>query len=216
MNASLTPLRTLLTKARNKQYGEGQLIFYAGDEVTEALVLTSGIVKVYDIDSKGQEKVLQIIKSPAILPLDCLFAANHPIGWHYAALTNVETSAFSPVELHSEMRKSPDLSIYILNWLAVESHELLVRINGMSKSDVKDKIITLLRFLAVYYSGPLKRGWRRIEFPVTHQLIADITGVARESVTIHMGHLQKEKLVRSRRPYLEINDEHLANYKPTE
>lgn len=212
MNVALTPLKTLLEGARHKQYESGQLIFYEGDEATETLILTSGIVKVYDVDTKGQEKVLQVIKAPAILPLDCLLAAPDKIGWYYAALTDVEACTFSPEELHEKMKKNSDLSAYVINWLAVESHELLVRIDGMSKNEAKDKIISVLRFLNTYYSGPLRRGWRRIEFPITHQLIADIAGLTRESVSIQMGHLQKKKIVRSKRPYLEIHDEHLANY----
>jgi CRP-like cAMP-binding protein len=212
MNIALTPLKSLLEGARTKQYDDGQLIFYAGDDATEALILTSGIVKVYDIDAKGQEKVLQIIKAPAILPLDCLLNVPRKIGWHYAALTNITAATFSSEELHDQMGKRPHLSSYIINWLAVESHELLVRIDGMSKNDAKDKIITVLRFFNIYYSEPPKRGWRRVEFPVTHQLIADIAGLARESVSIQMGQLQKEKVVRSKRPYIEINDERLANY----
>ncbi len=212
MNIALTPLKSLLEGARTKQYDDGQLIFYAGDDATEALILTSGIVKVYDIDAKGQEKVLQIIKAPAILPLDCLLTSPHKISWHYAALTSITAAAFSPDELHEHMEKRPHLSSYIIDWLAVESHELLVRIDGMSKTEARDKVVTVLRFFNVYYGGPLRRGWRRVEFPVTHQLIADIAGLARESVSIQMGQLQKEKIVRSRRPYLEINDKNLENY----
>lgn len=212
MKATLTPLRSLLKEARLKQYEQGQLIFYAGDELAEALILTSGIVKVYDIDTKGQEKVLQIVKAPAILPLDCLLAAPHSVAWQYAALTDVEVAAFSPDELHAHIAKTPDLSLYVVHWLASQSHELLVRIDGMNKTEAKDKIIAVLKFFSVYYSKPAKRGWKQIEFPVTHQLLADIAGLARESVSIQIGNLQKERIVRARRPYLEVREEYLFNY----
>ena len=76
MNAAITPLRSLLKEARIKRFEHGQLLFYEGDHITENFILKSGIVKVFDIDSKGDEKVLQIIKAPAILPLDCLRKAD--------------------------------------------------------------------------------------------------------------------------------------------
>ena len=212
MDASLTPLKSLFENARSKRYEHGQLILYAGDEANETLILSSGIVKVFDIDAKGQEKVLQIIKAPAILPLDSFFATPHPVSWHYSALTDSEVYTFSPDEFYDQVTTKPKLCSYILNWLAIQSHELLVRVNGMSKNDAKDRIIAVLKFFDAYYTEPSKRGWKRIEFPLTHQLLADITGVTRESITIQMGYLQKERIVRSKRPYLELNTKNLLNY----
>lgn len=183
------------------------MIFYAGDPPTEAIILAEGIVKVFDIDDKGQEKVLQIIKAPAILPLDCLPTPPLPIKWHYSALTDVDARVLTPAELQEHMTEDPALSTFIINWLASESHELLTRIDSMSKTDVRAKILAALRFFGIHYTGPDRRGWRRVKFPVTHQLLADITGITRESVTIQMGQLQQEKLIRSKRPYLEIRTE---------
>jgi CRP/FNR family cyclic AMP-dependent transcriptional regulator len=215
MNAAYTPLRPLIEGARSKEYEHGQLVLYKGDPSTEVSVLHEGIVKLFDIDDKGQEKVLQIIKAPALLPLDCLFARPDVVSWHYGALTDIKVSVVSPQELQKCLASNTDLSAYVINWLAVESHELLVRINGINKTDAKDKIVAVLRFFAVYYTGPAKRGWKRIEFPVTHQLLADIAGITRESVTIQMGFLQQEKLVRTRRPYLELHDQRLKEYTHT-
>lgn len=212
MKATLTPLRTLLNEAREKHFKRDQLLLYAEDTITEVFILTSGVVKLFDIDDKGQEKILQIIKAPAIIPLDCLFSRPHTIRWFYGALTDVDAFSFSANELHDRIKKNPDLGEYVINWLAIESHELLVRIDGMNKTSAKEKILSVLKFLAVYYSGPDKRGWREIEFPVTHQFLADIAGIARESVSIQMARLQKEKIVKGRRSILKVNDARLLHY----
>ncbi|MDX2776490.1 Crp/Fnr family transcriptional regulator [Streptomyces caniscabiei] len=204
MDIQRTPLESLFHDARKKRLDRGQMIFYADDPPTEVAVLVKGIVKVFDIDDKGQEKVLQIIKAPAILPLNCLPTPPRLTKWHYSALTDVDTHVFTPAELHDRIVKSHALSTYIISWLADESHELLTRIDSMSKTDVRAKILAALRFFGMHYTGPDKRGWRQVKFPVTHQLLADITGITRESVTIQMRQLQQEKLIRPKRPYLEI------------
>lgn len=209
MNVALTPLKTLLKNARTKQYEQGQILFYAGDPITESVILKTGVVKVYDINAKGEEKVVQIVKAPAILPLDRLLSAPETIHWHYGALTDVEAYTFSADELYEQLIATPHLSAYIINWLAVESHELMVRIDGMSKSDVKNKLLTVLAFFEVHYSMAEKRGWKRIEFPITHQLIADVAGTTRESATLQLGQLQKDKLIRFKRPYIELNTKRL-------
>lgn len=214
MKATLTPLKHLLEGAREKRYDAGQIILYAGDKATDLYVLTSGIVKVYDIDEKGQEKILQLIKAPAILPLTCLFDSPRSISWYYAPLTTATVSVFATRELHEQMERRPDLNAYIINWLATETHELLVRLDSMNKTEAKDKVVSILKFLHVYYSEPERRGWQRIEFPITHQFIADMAGLTRESVSIQMRQLQRERVVRSKRPFLEINREKLTSRYP--
>lgn len=192
-----------------KRFERGQLIVSASDSPQEAFILTDGIVKVFDIDDKGQEKVLQIVKAPAILPLDSLPTPRRPTKWHHSALTRVWAHGFAAHEFHTRIAKNATLATYIINWLTNESHELLLRIDSMSKTDVREKILAVLRFFNTYYTGPDRHGWRRVRFPVTHQLLADITGITRESATIQMGQLQQEKIIRPRRPYLEIHTEKL-------
>jgi CRP/FNR family cyclic AMP-dependent transcriptional regulator len=211
MKATLTPLKHLLEGAREKRCEAGQIIFYVGDEASDLHILTSGIIKVYDIDEKGQEKILQLIKAPAILPLGALFSAPQPISWYYASLTDITVSLFSVDGFYEQIKQHPDLNAYITNWLAAETHELLVRVDSMNKTEAKDKLLSILKFLRVYYAEPERRGWQRIEFPVTHQFLADMAGLARESVSIQMSQLQKKRIVRSKRPFIEINRERLIN-----
>jgi CRP/FNR family transcriptional regulator len=205
MNASLTPLKSILEGARTKHYTQGQLLFYAGDTIVENFIVESGIVKIFDIDNKGVEKVLQIVKPPAILPFSCVAPSSESVDWYYGALTDVEVYVFPPGELIRKITTTPQLSAYIINSLVVDNYELMRRVDGMSKTDAKNKIINVLQFFSLHYAKREKQGWKRIEFPITHQLIADIAGITRESTTIQMGVLQKEKIVRTRRPYIEVN-----------
>lgn len=210
MKATLTPLKHLLADAREKRYEAGQIILYESDPVGEALMLTSGIVKVYEIDDKGQEKILQIIKAPAILPLCCLLDTPSLTSWYYVSLGYITLSTFKLSSLRKQMKICPSPNLYIINWLAAENHELMVRLNGMNKTETKDKVVSILKFLDVYYTEAERHGWRQVEFPITHQFIADMAGLARESVSIQMNQLQKGKVIRTRRPFTELHHGKLA------
>lgn len=205
------PLRSLLAHARPKRFASGQLILYEGDESNEPMILTEGVVKVFHVDDKGQEKVLHLLRPPALLPLDCLRGNPQPVAWYYGALTDSEAGVLSLAELHAQLQTNPLLSIHLVHALALESHELLVRINSMSKSEAKDRLVAALRFLEVYYSLPEKWGWKQIEFPVTHQLLADMTGITRESATIQLHHLQEQGIIRPKRPYIELHTQRLLD-----
>ena len=66
---SLPPLlQKALGSARVKQVPGGQIVLYEGDLPQEVFILKSGIVKLHDIDDKGNEKLLHLVKSPAVIP----------------------------------------------------------------------------------------------------------------------------------------------------
>ncbi|MEO5949753.1 MAG: cyclic nucleotide-binding domain-containing protein, partial [Candidatus Saccharimonas sp.] len=61
-------LQRALRDARVKQVPSGQILFYEDDIPQEVYILKEGIVKIYDIDDQGNEKILHLVKAPAVIP----------------------------------------------------------------------------------------------------------------------------------------------------
>jgi len=204
-------LSTLLASARLKHFPKGQIILYEGDSPNEALILKDGVVKVHDIDEQGNEKVLHLMKPPAVLPLMLFQDNSDTTPWFYTALVDCDVYAAPQEELTEQMQVNNALAAYLMHWFARETHELLVRLSSLGKSNTRDKLIAALKFLAVRHASTRRSGWRRVAFPVNHQLLADMIGVTRESTAMSMKELQDERLVRyPRLTILEINFDKLA------
>jgi CRP-like cAMP-binding protein len=75
-------------------------------------------------------------------------------------------------------------------------HELIVRINSITKTNSLVRLIAALQFLAEHHGYARPGGWVCIAFPISHQLLADMTGLARETITLSMKRLQQGKGVR--------------------
>lgn len=201
-----TVFTELMNTGRTKQFPKDQIIFYEGDITDYAYVLKSGRIKIYDIDAQGNEKILHIVKPPSVIPFAFFTGVNRPLNWFYAALTDCEVSVLSVGEIQSRFKTDGDMATYFLNTFAIEMHELLVRLSSMSKTNVRDKVFAALRFLAHEHADTLDNGWCRVSFPVNHQLIADITGITRESATAALKELRDDHVILNpRMTVLDIN-----------
>jgi CRP-like cAMP-binding protein len=210
---SITPIEPLLGEAQQRHYPKGQIILYQGDSPPYMFLLKQGEIKVYDIDEQGNEKILYIMRPGSIFPFASYLARKTEVMWFYAALSDVVAYAISYEDLSSQLNKDPRLALYLLEKVTTDTHEAFVRIASMSKTTTRPKLVAALKFLCVYHTCAGKSGWRRVNFSTSHQLLADMTGITRESATLAMKQLQDEKITRSPKlGILEINFDRLIEH----
>lgn len=205
-----TPLQSLLEHAKLRQYPKGQIIIHDGEVPSELFIVKSGIVKIHDIDDQGNEKILHLVKSQAVFPMIFFLGAREENRSFYTALTDTELHVIPMSIAEEKMLEQSELAIYLMRWFSREIHEILVRLSSLGKTTTYDKLIAALKFLCVHHTTKRAGDWQRVNFPVSHQLLADMVGVTRESTTMIMKELQEEKIVRTPKlTVLEINAKRL-------
>lgn len=190
-------LECVIQEARVRRVPRNQFILYQGDVPTDVYILSKGVVKIYDIDDQGNEKILHLLKPAAIAPLAFFSGPNHATQWFYTTLVDCELYVLPFDQLGACMRENNELTMYLMNWFSLEVHELLLRLSSLQKSSVRDKVMAALKFLYTQHAHPLHGSWRRVNFPVSHQMLGAMTGVTRESVTMCLGTLEEEGVVRT-------------------
>lgn len=205
-----SPLTDIMPHAKLRNYPKGQIILYDGDEPNDFFIIKDGIVKVHDIDDQGNEKILHILKTPAMFPMVFFLGGNDQTKSFYTTLTDAEIYVVPKRIVEEKMHANSELAIYMMHWFSREIHEVLVRLSSLEKTNTRNKLIAVLKFLGVHHSTEQKNHWRQVNFPVSHQLLADMIGVTRESTTMIMKELQNEKIIRNPRlTQLEIKFEKL-------
>lgn len=203
-------LKDLLVNSRVKHFPKGQIMLYEGDTLPEVLIVKSGAVKLYDIDSQGNEKILNIVTFPAVIPLAFFSGDNSILRWFYSALTDCDVYVIEYAKLRELMYSDSIVGQFLVDNFSKDVHELLIRLSSLGKTVVRDKIIPALNFLVNHHAKLRPNGWWRVSFAVSHQLIADMVGVTRESTATVMKELQDNSIIRSPRlTTLEINKEKL-------
>lgn len=215
VETSLPPiLQKALQSARLRHVPGGQIILYEGDLPQEVFILKNGIVKLYDIDDQGNEKLLHLVKAPAVVPFAFFSGMHDPLRWFYTTLTDCDIYVLRIDELRAMTRADANLAELLTNEFSADVHELLVRLSSLGKTNAKDKVIAALKFLMAGHATERRTGWWRVNFPVSHQLIGDLCGITRETTALIMKELQGEKIIRNPRvTILEINKKNLLNDK---
>jgi CRP/FNR family transcriptional regulator len=203
-------LQRALHASRTRRVPSGQIILYEGDTPQEVFILKSGIVKLYDIDDQGSEKILHLVKPPAVIPFAFFSGMHDPLHWFYTTLTDCELYVVPATELKDMTHADSNLAEILTNHFSDDVHELLVRLNSLSKTNTQDKVIAVLRFLMARHAAERRAGWWRVNFPINHQLIADLCGITRESTSIVMKEFLDKKITRvPKLATLEINRKRL-------
>lgn len=205
-----SPLAPLIKTAQLRHYPKGQIVLYEGETLENVYVVRSGTIKIYDIDDQGNEKILHLIPTPAVFPMNVFLAEDNEIRWFYGTAVDSEVYVVPRADAEALLKSDNALANHLLAQLAREKRQLMGRLGSMGKSTANEKLIATLKFLATHHAEKRLRGWCRVKFPVSHQLLADIMGVTRESTTMTVKDLTREKLMRyPRLTVLEINTEKL-------
>jgi CRP/FNR family transcriptional regulator len=189
-------LQGIIKEARLRRVPRSQFLLHQGDVPLDAFILKSGVVKMCEQTERG-EKILHLLRRDAVMPFAFFSGPHQIVQWAYMTLTDCEVFVLPYERLIENMREDSNAALELMHWFSLEVHELLIRLSSMEQSTVKDKVLAALRFLAERHAVARNGGWCRVTFPVSHQLIASMVGVSRESVTMSLGELQKEKIIKS-------------------
>lgn len=207
-------LHKLLSSSRTKHVQKGQILLYAGDLPKEVFIIKKGIVKLYNIDEQGNEKVLHLLRAPMVVPLEFFSHPDKGTEWYYTALTDCDMYIVLRSVLDTLMETDASTMHFLIQNYSEEVHEILTRLDSLGKSDTDTKLTIALQYLALSHGLEGRGGWWKITFPVTHQLLADMTGVSRETVSLAMKILSDERLIRSPRlARVDVNLEKLQAYR---
>jgi CRP/FNR family transcriptional regulator len=186
-------------------------MLYRADPLLEVLVLQNGIIKIYDLDTQGNEKILHLLKPPAIAPLAFFSGNSKTIRWFYTALTDCDVAVVPYETLQKWLHENSRLTVQLMQWFSLEVHEVLVRLSSLGKTNARGKLRAALLFLGEGHTHERHGGWQRVSFPVSHQLLADLTGLTRESVATIIKELIESGAVRQpKQTILEIKLEKLS------
>lgn len=201
-----TPIKQLIQYSKKRHYPKGQIILYEGEVPSDLYIIKAGVVKVYDIDAQGNEKIVHLLKTPAMFPMVFFVGEDDRTHFFYTTVTDAEIYIVPKDIVDREMKQSAELAVRLMHTISLEIHEMLVRLSSLERTTTYDKLIAALKFLSVHHAEERRSGWRRVLFPVSHQVLADMIGVTRESTTMVMKELQDKKVIRNPRlTILEVN-----------
>ncbi len=190
----------LLLKGRQYKIPKGQIIQSTEDRRVFNY-LKSGYVKRYLISNNGTYGV-QVIYGPAdMFPITLAFSAifdrelnESPETYYYEAMTDVELYTIDESTLKEAVEAHPKLYRDFFAICGIRLHSTLHGLENLTLSNSYHRVAHEIVYLGKKFGEKTADG-TKIKVALTHQDLADILSLTRETVSTAMVQLRKNKLI---------------------
>jgi len=201
-------VETLFSDVQERTYRPGQIVVYDGDHPNHVFYVKKGVYKFYDTDSAGNEKIMYIGGQESFFPIFYAFERKPHVDGFYATVTPCDLLLIPIDDFREKLKTKPSLAYEMLNWHAYEVEQIILHLKSVEQNVAKDRVARVLHNLCKHHAVPglVKPGWYTLDFPISQQMLADLTGLTRETVNIVLKELDALQAVRMpKRLTLELN-----------
>ncbi|HET7827599.1 MAG TPA: Crp/Fnr family transcriptional regulator [Candidatus Saccharimonadales bacterium] len=194
-------LQNMMLDGRKFSLSKGQIIQSTEDRRVFNY-LTEGYVKRYLIANDGTLGV-QVIYGPGdVFPITLAFSilfdqqiSESPEVYYYEAITDGEIYTVNEADLKEKVEADPNL---YRDLMAISGKRLHSTLHGLENLTLKSSYFRVaheLHYLALRFGKKESKGTKLL-IPLTHQDLADILSLTRETVSTAMAQLRKNNLIK--------------------
>lgn len=187
-----------LMKAR-----KGRILFGVDDPPTKIYIIHDGAVKIYRYTEDGKEVMFHIHGSGELITISPLFKEmDHVV--YAESLVDTELYWIPLAQIKTLVKEDPEILLEIGESLANNWDEVEEKIEAFVTHDSLGRLAYIILQLANKYG--IKSDKIRLPFPLTHQELANLTGMFRETISISMQELRKAGIISMERHFIIIED----------
>jgi CRP-like cAMP-binding protein len=208
----LKGIHKLFKDGRHKLYPKNQLIHYAGDQLSNIYMVDSGFIKAYTILDSGDTRTILLLGPGDIFPLSFSSSMdweNYRIQYFYQTLCDTDLISLSSVELKDHIDNDKESMNIYMNYMAASNEAALSQLEVMKNKKAIDKLEMMLPYLISKVGRRLRPNVYQLQIKLSHQEIADLSGVTRETTTTLVKELEKAGVINQSKEAWIINTKKL-------
>lgn len=169
------------------------MLLRADDVPSGVYYIHKGYVRVYALSESGQELNLIIFSPGNFFPL--IWAINDSPNTQYCeSITPVEIYRAPREEFLEFLSKNPDVLHEVLSKILTRFEGLMERMEYLVFGNAYQKVASILVICAERFG--IKNGNEiLIRVPLTHKDVANLIGLTRETTSVELKKLEKEKII---------------------
>lgn len=179
---------------KTTSFKKGEIILQPGDEAGNIYYVSDGYVRLYCVLEDGRELTLNIFKKGSYFPM-YLALQDSPNLHYYQTITEATMHIVPKQKVMDFFQKNPEALFEFTVRIVVGLYGLLSNIQYLLFGSVHSRVLSALLFMAKRFGE--KRGDNEIfiTLPVTHQDMANLVGITRETTSLEMKKLADQKLI---------------------
>lgn len=190
-------------------YRKGQMILFQGEAPHYVYVIQRGVVKTYNIDYDGKEQFINIEKAGSVFPKLWVWGIDTNTQYYYEALVDCYLYAIPKHSYLTFSKNSPDNLQVELESALTDIATSSLRLNAALYTRASDKVAHILNYLVQTHASSRDDHIVTINMKLTHQDLASLTGLTRETVSVELSKLRAKGVVLYQPSKYRINEKKL-------
>ncbi len=197
-------LNRLLRRATPRRVAQGETVFEQGAVATAFYLLLHGRLKVGQVTADGQQVMVRVVHPGDLFGFARALARPDYPGTARAAVDSVVVG-WPMDDWEMVVETNPRLAINAMQTIGRRLDEAHTRLREMSTEEVERRVAHAVLRLAER-AGRIEPGGTRIDFPITRQDIAEMTGTTLHTVSRLFSAWESRGLVEGGRQKLTLTD----------
>ena len=199
-------LADILSTASSRRYAAGTAVFEQGQAAEQFFVLLHGRLRVTQVNAEGQQTIVRMVNPGDLFGIaKALRRPDYP-GTASAVMESLAL-AWPMASWDVILERHPAVAINAMQTMGQRLQEAHAKVRELSTEEVERRVAhTVLRLAS--QSGKKEAGGIRIDFPVTKQDIAEMTGTTLHTVSRILTAWEAADLVQGGRQKLLVKDPH--------
>jgi CRP-like cAMP-binding protein len=202
----LTPAEKLRLERRAvvRTFKRREIIYFPSEPGQSVLVLARGRVKIKVVAADGKETIFAFIQEGELFgELAVLDSA--PRNEFAEAVEESLVIALPREEMLWLMGQRPDVALHVTKLIGLRRRRIENRLRAILFRSNRERVVALLLELLESDGEAVGEHWD-IKLHLSHQDLANLIGATRETVTLTLGRLQGDRLIRVKRRQIRVLD----------
>ena len=202
----LTPdeLGRIESRSRMRSIPKGSPIYLPADSSAGVLLLAKGRVKICHLTPEGKQSILAFIE-PGELFGELALLDESKRDDYAEAVDRSEVVLVPAEEMHHLIDSHPSIAMGITKLIGMRRRRIERRLKNLLFRSNRERLVHLILELAEQYGETTATGVE-LSIKLSHQELANVIGSTRETVTVLLGELQSQRLIRVARRRIAIID----------
>ena len=187
-------LADVFANAKTAKLATNKALFHAGDPGDGCYRVDEGLLKVVMVSHKGGERILAFL-GPGDIVGELSIIDGRPRSASVVAVRDSALSFLSRTAFEAFVEKHPQICKVLLTLLATRLRETDVTVAAGSFLSLRGRVACTLLELAEHFGGDVGSGRIVIHQKIRQSDLADLTGIARETVSRILNDWKRHKLV---------------------
>lgn len=186
-------LAFLESRARVRKFPRNSSVYFPSDAAESVFVLVEGRIRLYSITPDGKQAVLAIVE-PGELFGELALVGSDERDEHAQAVVASRIVSIPRGAVETVLLRNADVSLAITKFVGLKRKRLERRLRNLLFRSNRERLVGLLCELLEQYGRKIDEGLL-IDIKLSHQDLAGLIGITRESVTLTLGELQLERMI---------------------